>query len=530
MIKKRGENYRKASLEILGIIMIIALVLLLISLPAEYKYSKDIKYSDDIFKQKFVKDDFNVIDGSEIKFLNLGIEVEDFLLVNSREYRMDRENIEDILIRKQSTNQGKKIIYGLRNEGGEKEIQFIWKSHIPENYDQANSFNLSRNFITNSQFVKLYTDGAYKSYLTFEDVGTTFGGVSLSYDAETRILTASSDKIKLDEDEEIVMDPGAGMDEDDPLIGFSLPTPYDGKITNDPIVETNATIWEENLERFIWDWNGTDSTFYINNLVLMLDFDNIAAWGEDGTHAKDFSYYGNDGEIHGAGYAEGFYGKALSFDGVDDYVDVEDEGSLDLDILSIEFMFKPDEEYDGSSGYVSFIEEDNYRIYMENGKMVFEYDESKVDSATDVWMNDEWYHVIATYDGEMKIFVNGIKENSAVVIGPFTLKDMDGNNVAFFLSTGDIVLKGGCSAAETCAVPDIGGFIIEDEEGEAGAYIDYDGNLCIEDSECEGNHENCDNPSDGSFIIKDTDGRIVSYINSSGGLCLVGKLRENEIE
>ena len=61
--------------------------------------------------------------------------------------------------------------------------------------------------------------------------------------------------------------------------------------------------------------------------VLVLHFDEGS-----GTIAKDESGHGNDGTIHGATWTTGVSGKALQFDGVDDYVDCGDpaDGSLDF--------------------------------------------------------------------------------------------------------------------------------------------------------------------------------------------------------
>jgi|LGVD01.1.fsa_nt_gb hypothetical protein len=42
---------------------------------------------------------------------------------------------------------------------------------------------------------------------------------------------------------------------------------------------------------------------------------------------------GNDGAIYGAKWVEGKFGKALEFDGVDDYVKVPDDDSLDVTTL-----------------------------------------------------------------------------------------------------------------------------------------------------------------------------------------------------
>lgn len=71
----------------------------------------------------------------------------------------------------------------------------------------------------------------------------------------------------------------------------------------------------------------------------------VAEWHFDlgsGSVLKDGFGNENDGVIHGATWVEGTYGKALSFHGVDDYVNVPDLNSLDLtDKITIEVWMKP---------------------------------------------------------------------------------------------------------------------------------------------------------------------------------------------
>lgn len=62
-----------------------------------------------------------------------------------------------------------------------------------------------------------------------------------------------------------------------------------------------------------------------------------------GNILQDFSGYGNHGTIHGATWTDGKFGKALYFDGEDDYVEIPDDESLDItDEITIEAWVKLD--------------------------------------------------------------------------------------------------------------------------------------------------------------------------------------------
>jgi len=49
-----------------------------------------------------------------------------------------------------------------------------------------------------------------------------------------------------------------------------------------------------------------------------------------GKYVLDSSQYGNHGTIYGATWTDGKFGKALYFDGEDDYVEIPDDDSLDV--------------------------------------------------------------------------------------------------------------------------------------------------------------------------------------------------------
>jgi len=107
----------------------------------------------------------------------------------------------------------------------------------------------------------------------------------------------------------------------------------------------------ENQDRIII---GHEGSVYIDDILIIQEestaqehSDNglVAEWHFDegkGNILKDSSGNGNDGIIHGATWVDGIKGKALKFDGKDDYVEVRDSPSLDItDAITIEAWIYP---------------------------------------------------------------------------------------------------------------------------------------------------------------------------------------------
>jgi hypothetical protein len=119
---------------------------------------------------------------------------------------------------------------------------------------------------------------------------------------------------------------------------------------------------------------------------------------------------------------------------------------------------------------------------------------------------------------------------------PFILRNSGGINVALFSDEGDIMIKGACSAQANCGVaPADSVLIIRDFTGTNDvAYIDNNGNMCIEDT-VSGCHDlvadiNCLAPVGDSFLVEDLSNKIVSYIDSNGKLCYIGDFETNSIK
>ena len=149
----------------------------------------------------------------------------------------------------------------------------------------------------------------------------------------------------------------------------------------------------------------------VRGLVLWLKFDEGT-----GLKAYDLSQYRNHGTIHGATWTQGKFGKALSFDGVDDYVEVPDSASLDItDEITIEAWVnvreKDGEQYpvQKHGAYGMFVRTDMYNggfwwnIWWEVEGPEWKY----VNNLNPLFLN-KWCHLVWTFDGTyVKSYVNG---------------------------------------------------------------------------------------------------------------------------
>ncbi|MFH1641356.1 MAG: LamG-like jellyroll fold domain-containing protein, partial [Nanoarchaeota archaeon] len=216
-------------------------------------------------------------------------------------------------------------------------------------------------------------------------------------------------------------------------INFTAPTPGNNTLQTQPYFKVNVSIKEPSLKEIIYNWNGTNYTIYNDSLVLMYNFDNVSGLGEgiSDNVTVDLSRYGNDGTIHnmsavGGNYTTGKYGKGLSFDGIDDYIEIPNSASLTWSDMTFSVWFKLDKNdvpynligkvRDGSttdSSYYLGVTSDNEIIYIP-------YDSSEnSDTATTSGADlaaDTWYHVVAAMDDTaIKIYLNGVLLKTAAV-------------------------------------------------------------------------------------------------------------------
>ncbi|RLF31589.1 MAG: hypothetical protein DRM98_05350, partial [Thermoplasmata archaeon] len=199
------------------------------------------------------------------------------------------------------------------------------------------------------------------------------------------------------------------VDSTPPTVTWESPTPADGAAVNNDWVYLNTTITDATNTSAFFDWN--------NSLVGYWSFDYY-----NSTHVFDNSTYGNDGTFQGTNFGvnnitTGKFGKALSFDGVDDYVEVPDSVSLRITgDLTIETWIYPKNIAQGRQGIVFKHYNYEYEVIMEpSGKISFYHGDGTWEEIQEpagmVVTENQWNHVVITRIMSPKriyFYLNGI--------------------------------------------------------------------------------------------------------------------------
>ena len=145
-------------------------------------------------------------------------------------------------------------------------------------------------------------------------------------------------------------------------------------------------------------------------LVLGYGFEETA-----GTTATDVSPFKNNGTINGpTSSTTGKFGRALSFDGTNDRIDVPDAASLDLSTgMTLEAWVKPTT----NAGWRTAILKERgsdllYALYASNGSKPRTENYTGVENTaagSSALPLNAWSHITATYDGaNLRFYVNGV--------------------------------------------------------------------------------------------------------------------------
>ncbi len=186
--------------------------------------------------------------------------------------------------------------------------------------------------------------------------------------------------------------------------------------------------------------NGTSNTVTWTITVQAPASGPVAYWKFDentGTNTSDSSGNGNNGTISGATWVAGKIGNALSFDGVNDYVDAGNntslqitgsislEGWIKINNLSVNSgLFGRGHGLGSNNNYGYFI-----TYYAPTNALYFDtYNTTKKDSLskTNAIIDNNWHHIAATWDGttsanRKKLYIDGVliaqKTSSIASIG-----------------------------------------------------------------------------------------------------------------
>jgi hypothetical protein len=167
-----------------------------------------------------------------------------------------------------------------------------------------------------------------------------------------------------------------------------------------------------------WEWTVTD-----------LPICGIAKWPfEYGSGNTAYDYSGtNDGTISGASWVSSeVNGTALDFDGINDYVQVPHDSTLNPQKLTIMLWINTSSAGNNWNSIIDKRESigNGYDIYLTptEKRVLWSINSNNVGVESLTSVNDgKWYHIAATYDGNIsKIYVDGIEENS-VNIGSETI-------------------------------------------------------------------------------------------------------------
>jgi len=201
-----------------------------------------------------------------------------------------------------------------------------------------------------------------------------------------------------------------------PTIKWELPTPPDGNITENNWVYLNTTIIDDNETSAFFDWN--------YSLLAYWNFEHIST--VDGT-VYDNSTYGYDGTLYNHATnttVTGKFGDALAFDGVDDYIKIEDVMVTNPSELTIAAWIKKEDRGSGtyevalhqasnsnigtSSYFIGVESNDNLLATIgANSGAPSTWEAGRITPNTPA-VYGQWYHLAAVWDGSVvRVYLDG---------------------------------------------------------------------------------------------------------------------------
>ena len=197
---------------------------------------------------------------------------------------------------------------------------------------------------------------------------------------------------------------------------------------SDITTDDTVTIYADIHNTGILNATNVNVSFYDGG-TLIVDDNTVALWhmdeGSDDT-IYDTTLNNNDGILNGPTWTSGKIGSALSFDGVDDYVDVSDSSSLRITgdlTISVWINWKGlATGYDWASILgKGWGEDDNYGLYISSSSQLwFDFSDSQnivrdfYDPIGSISTNT-WQHIVVIYDdsnNKVSFYNDGLKTHS----------------------------------------------------------------------------------------------------------------------
>ncbi len=156
------------------------------------------------------------------------------------------------------------------------------------------------------------------------------------------------------------------------------------------------------------------------NIDKLLPVGLVGYWMLDNDSALDYSGFGNNGVYYNGVNcsADGKFGKACKFDGVNDYISVENSATLNITgAITVGAWVKPNNvtpeseivaKYGGYKGFILRISGGTAVIYITTPSVTPAATKSGI-------INDNWHHIVGVWDGSstIKVYVNGVKGTDA---------------------------------------------------------------------------------------------------------------------
>lgn len=142
-----------------------------------------------------------------------------------------------------------------------------------------------------------------------------------------------------------------------------------------------------------------------------------------GTKATDFSGNNNTGTLtNGPTWTDGRFGKAVSFDGTDDYVNIASMSGLSSSAITVSAWVKisAHKNWNNVVGHEWVASNGSWLLFSDSsGNAYFGiYDTSQHTAASSSFSAGVWHHLIGTYDGSViRIYVDGVAGSSTALSG-----------------------------------------------------------------------------------------------------------------